>query len=72
MEGNLAGGVAAGADVIYGAYVAAVKTEAGTEVEHVSVGWVGWREGKWVYCRDGGRIVECEGGEVSVEIVKGY
>ena len=40
---NLAGSVAAGADVIDSADVAAVKAEAGAVVEHVAVGRVGGR-----------------------------
>jgi hypothetical protein len=38
----LAGCVAAWADVVYCADVAAVKAEAGAQVEHVFVGWVGF------------------------------
>lgn len=38
---DLAGGVAAGADIVYGADVAAVEAEAGAVLEHVTVGRVG-------------------------------
>lgn len=42
IPGDLAGGVAARSDVINGADVAAIEAEAGTVLEHVTVGRVGW------------------------------
>lgn len=41
IPGVLAGGVAAGTDVIHGADVAAVEAEAGPVLEHVAVGGIG-------------------------------
>lgn len=43
VPGDLAGGVAAGADVVDGADVATVETDAGAEMEHAFVGCVGRR-----------------------------
>ena len=42
VPGRLHGGGGAGADVVDGGYVAAVKADAGAGAEHGGVGWVGW------------------------------
>ena len=69
VPGDLAGGAAAGADVVDGADVAAVEAEAGAEMEHAFVGWVGFREGE-----GGGRGGGVGNGEVregGVEVIEG-
>lgn len=48
VPGCLAGGIATWADVVHGADVAAVESEAGARVEHVFVGWVGFGGGEWI------------------------
>lgn len=48
VPGGLAGCIASGPDVVDGADVAAVETEAGPGVEHVFVGLAGLRERKGV------------------------
>ena len=50
VPGDLAGGAGARADVVDGADVTAVEAEAGAEVEHAFVGWVGGREGEGGGC----------------------
>ena len=69
VECNLAGGVATGANVVHGADVAAIEAEAGPQVKHAFVGWVGICEGEWV--RFGNGFANAEGWEFVIQIIDG-
>ena len=57
IPGCLGGGGCAGADIVYGADVAAVEAEAGAGVEHLAVVGVGGEVGEWVGEGEGGVVV---------------